>query len=146
MLRKGYTVSHDGDATCDMDCVSKTWTGARAAENLWNTCGTSGPGALTGDALFYWACNNQQGLHLGMKGGEEQGKWDLSGDVNAFEVFVNAQADPGPDPQPPAASSKRAEAAQHAHSISYCLLDCAGSCLPTSRFFFCNFVIFVNIL
>ena len=88
MLRKAWTVSHNGGRSCDQQCVNKAWTGPRAGSNIWNTCGNYEAGGLSGSTLFYSACNNGKGLHLSVGDGEPCG-WN-SGSSDNLEVFIDA--------------------------------------------------------
>jgi hypothetical protein len=68
MLRQGKTtVSHNGDSSCDSQCVKGVWSNTGKVDRLprlWSTCGKN-------TEMMFWACNNQHGMHVSIHDGKD---------------------------------------------------------------------------
>jgi len=105
-LRAGNTLSFQikppaTDEFASSAIIQRDWVGpAFLLAKLWNSCGSAK--SLTGQsALFYWACNNQNGLHLGAG---QTCMWDWSLKYqNPIEIYIDAGSRPnsGPFVPPP---------------------------------------------
>jgi len=60
-LRAGYSLAFPASGYATTANIAAAWTGdADLIKRMWNSCGTTN----TFDKQVYWACNNQEGMHL----------------------------------------------------------------------------------
>ena len=111
MLASGWAISHNNGAQCNSACVAATWFGPRAATALWNSCG---PSANNGQS-YYWACNNQGGLHF-FPWDNGLCSWQVGyGAQSNIEAFIDAAP-----PTPTVSCSSGGD--PHTHSCSRALV------------------------
>lgn len=98
MLAKGRSVSHNDNLLCDKDCVTKTWEGSYdLLDHLWSECGDP---EITNswDYVFYWACNNHDGLHVSGQPSQACGwyGWGQNASMDRVDVYIDL---PGKTPK-----------------------------------------------